>query len=992
MVFRIEVISKVIQTKGKQWLKIIEALGFIEKIESVEAVDVYTVDKKFSAKEITKISSSLINKFSEKYVIKRVGRKQKMDLKFNFAVEIGFLPGVTDNVGNTVKECIEDLLKIKFNINEGVYSSKLVFITGKFSNQEIKEVGENLINTLIQRVHIKDFEQFKKDYGMDFIVPKVNLTNSNTSPVVLEVNLNVSDDQLIKIGKLGIENIDKTRSGPLALDLFYLKKIQEYFQQLGRNPTDIELESIAQTWSEHCKHTIFADPIDEIKEGLYKCFIKRATEEIRKQKGKKDFCVSVFNDNSGAIVFDNDYYVTHKVETHNSPSALDPFGGAITGIVGVNRDTIGFGMGAKPIANIYGFCLSNPKDKRVFFKDSSLKQKLLSTKRIMDGVIAGINVGGNTSGISTPQGFIYFDDSFRAKPLVFAGTIGLIPKKVQGKYSYQKMAKNGDYIVMVGGRVGLDGIHGATFSSTILDSGSPATAVQIGDPITQKKLSDAIVKEARDQGLYSSITDNGAGGLSCSVSEMAKESGGAKVYLENVPLKYAGLLPWQIWISESQERMTLAIPKKKWKKFALLMAKRGVEATIIGEFTNSGKCEVYYNKKIIVDLDLNFLHEGLPKRLLVTKQPKIVLKKSKIKQITNFTKVFLKVLSSPNICSFEFISSQYDYEVQASSVLKPLHGKGRVNTDTTVIRPVLTSSKGIVMSQGINPRYGEIDPYQMATNAIDVAVRNLVAAGADPDYIAILDNFCWCSSLKPERLWQLKKALEGCFDLAKEYGTPFISGKDSMFNDFSGYDSKGKSVKMSVLPTLLISAIGVMQDVSKAVSIDAKSIGDLVYITGETFEELGGSEYYNVYKYIGLNIPKVDSKKNKKLYESYFKCVQKELVNSAVSIHKGGLAIALAKTSLSGMLGIDISLKNLPGEFNRSDVALFSESAGRILVTVSSKNKTAFEKHFKGLPVMCIGRIIEEPLIKIKDNKEREIINVTLSKVLKSYKNTFKDY
>ncbi|MBI3573417.1 phosphoribosylformylglycinamidine synthase, partial [Candidatus Kaiserbacteria bacterium] len=325
-----------------------------------------------------------------------------------------------------------------------------------------------------------------------------------------------------------------------GLSVEYLKTIREHFRRLGRAPTDVELETLGQTWSEHCKHTIFASPMDELTDGIYRTYIKGATKKIRAKKGAKDFCLSVFKDNSGGIAFDKNWVVTHKVETHNTPSALDPFGGAITGIVGVNRDSLGFGLGAKPVANVYGFCFAPPEDPRRLYRDRELTQELLPAKRIAEGVIKGINAGGNQSGIPTPQGFMLFDDSYRGKPLVFAGTVGLIPKTHNGRKLYEKKAKPGDYIVMVGGRVGLDGIHGATFSSAELHSGSPATAVQIGDPITQKKFSDAIAKEARDMGLYDSITDNGAGGLSSSVGEMAKESGGCRVELEKVPLKYDG--------------------------------------------------------------------------------------------------------------------------------------------------------------------------------------------------------------------------------------------------------------------------------------------------------------------------------------------------------------------------------------------------------------------------------------------------------------------
>jgi phosphoribosylformylglycinamidine synthase len=928
----------------------IHRIEVIDKKNS-EKIFVYTIEKKFYFKQLKKIAEALTNPIIQTFSID----KSWSPKKFAFAVEVGFLPGVTDNVASTTKEIIKDLLKIKFSQNEGVYSSQVFFFH--------KKIAEGLINPLIQRIQIKNYVQFKKDRGMDKIAPSVTL---KIKPKTDIVNLDVSDRELIKIGKMGIENSDGSRRGPLALDLTYMKTIQKYFQKQGRMPTDIELESIAQTWSEHCKHTIFADPIDDIKDGLFKTYIKGATEKIRKNKGKKDFCFSVFHDNSGAIEFDENYLITHKIETHNSPSALDPYGGAITGIVGVNRDTIGFGLGAKPVINLYGFCFAGPSIKTNLYKDQALTQKMLSPKRIMKGVVAGVNIGGNCSGIPTPQGFLYFNDRYQGKPLVFVGTVGLIPKKINNRPSYIKKAQPGDLIVMIGGRVGLDGIHGATFSSEALDTGSPATAVQIGDPITQKKLSDAIVKEARDLNLYHSITDNGAGGLSCSVAEMAKETEGCQVDLEKVPLKYPGLAPWQIWISESQERMTLAIAKNNWKKFSSLMKRRGVEATVIGKFTGSGKCLVKYHKKMVVEINMEFLHNGLPTRPMKTVKEKTGLVKTIPQKITNYTKTLEKMLSDLNICGFEFISQQYDYEVQANSVIKPLQGRGRVNGETTVTKPVLNSKKGVVISQGLYPHYSENNPYSMAAASIDTAIRNIVAAGGTIEKIALLDNFCWCSSNEPERLYQLKEAAKACYDYAVAYGTPFISGKDSMFNDFKGYDEKGHPVKISIPPTLLISSIGIIDDILKTVSIDTKFSGDLVYLLGETNGEF---EYIN-------------PSKNKKNYQIFHNCVEKGLIASAISVTRGGLAVAIAKTAMSGMLGIEVELKNLD---------LFLETQGRIIFTINPKNKNKLEKIMKNYPCLLIGKVTGENKIVIKSTG-KVLVNLPVNKALKSYKSTFKNF
>ncbi|MCL5797755.1 MAG: AIR synthase-related protein [Patescibacteria group bacterium] len=997
MAKRIEIFEAIPDARAKVRLNKLRQGFDGYSIKNIQIVDVYTVDKNLTQNQFQKAGEALANPLSQYAVLShKKFNKAKILGKFDWVIEVGFLPGVTDNIARTAKEIIEDLLKISFSSGENIYTSQSTYILGKLTPLQIEKIASSLYNPLIQRVHLKSYRQYTNDGGMDTVVPVVRLENSGTK--VEEVSLEISDDKLAEIGKKGIANPDGTRRGPLALDLYFMKTIQKYFRKTGRKPTDVELESLGQTWSEHCKHTIFADPLDDLKEGLFKSYIKRATEEIRRKKGKKDFCVSVFSDNSGAIAFDHDFLITHKVETHNSPSALDPFGGAITGIVGVNRDTLGFGLGAKPVANFYGYCFADPRIDITLFKGPKKKQRILSSRRILDGVVEGVNAGGNQSGIPTPQGFVFFDEKYRGKPLVFVGTVGLIPKKIKNKMAWKKHAKPGDYIVMAGGRVGKDGIHGATFSSESLNEGSPATAVQIGDPITQKKLSDVMVREAREMLLYDSITDNGAGGLSSSVAEMAKEAGGCMVELEKVPLKYPGLAPWEIWLSESQERMTLAVPKNKWKKLSSLMERRGVEATVIGEFTNSGKCTVYYRGRIVMDLDMTFLHYGLPKRIQKSSQKIVHNKEPKIPIKRGLTNTLLEMVGRLNIASYEFISEQYDHVVLGGSVLGPLQGKGRVNAEASVTRPLLSSKKGLVLSQGLYPRYSDIDTYHMAASSLDCAVRNCVTAGADPNNIALLDNFCWCSSNEPERLWELKRAVQACYDLAKAYGTPFISGKDSMFNDFHGFDSKGNQVNISIPPTLLISSLGIINDVTFAVSLDAKATGDLVYVLGETSDELGASEYFIMMNErakkndIGNNVPRVDARRNMRLYKSYFECVRRGLVASAQSLGIGGLAVALAKTAIGGMLGVDVNLMHSLFKSSRNDFILYSESQGRILVTVSPKNQKIFERLMQGCSFAQIGKIVSGGTFRIKGLNGINVVDTSVGKLLKAYRKTFKDY
>jgi len=554
------------------------------------------------------------------------------------------------------------------------------------------------------------------------------------------------------------------------------------------------------------------------------------------------------------------------------------------------------------------------------------------------------------------------------------------------KFLHEKKAKVGDLIVVVGGRVGLDGVHGATFSSVVLDSNSPATAVQIGDPITQKKLSDAIVKEARDMNLYNSITDNGAGGISCSVAEMAKESGGAKVFLEKVPLKYPGLRPWETWVSESQERMTLAVPPSKWKKFNELMASRGVEATVIGEFTNSGRCVVSFHGEKIMDMEMEFLHNGLPKHHLVSAPYKITTPEPLLDKEgrNSFTQDLENLLAQKNVSGFSFISQQYDYEVQGSSVLKPTTGAGRINTEAQIFKPVLNSNKGVVLSSALYPSYGDISAYDMAACAIDTVVRNTVAAGGSLGHLAILDNFCWCSSYDKVRLGQLVDSVKACYDTAVGYGTPFISGKDSMFNDFKGYDSKGNSVAISIPPTLLISSIGVMKDLNKTVSPEFKNSGDIIYLLGETNDELGGGEYYKSLGVIGNNVPQVNLEKNLKTYRALEQAIERELVASSLSVTSGGLGIALAKACVGGMLGCKISVTGMPGGLKSAQVKLFSESQGRILVSVSPKNAKAFEKIMNKLTYFKLGKVSQDGKVEITDGKNK-IINTHVKKLYSIY-------
>ena len=970
-----------------------EDLGI--EVERVQSIDVYTVDKAdLSDGDLEKCRAELFtDPLNQESAV-----DEPMALDFDWAIEVGFLPGVTDNVGNTSKQAISDLLKTNFEEDQGVYASTQYAIKGKLNRSDVDKIADRLYNPLIQRVHVKGVDSFRRDGGMDAIVPSVKLEPSDR---VLEIDLEVSDEELIKLGKQGVlDHVDddgnEIRRGPLALSLDYLYAIGDYFRREGRKPTDVELETLAQTWSEHCKHTIFSAKIDEI-DSVYKTYIRAATRVVRERLGEDDFCVSVFSDNSGIIRFNDDHDICYKVETHNSPSALDPYGGAITGIVGVNRDPMGTGRGAKLAINMYGFCFGDPYYKgETYYRRPDGTDPILHPKVIFEGVREGVEHGGNKSGIPTPWGFITFDERYMGKPLVFVGTVGVIPREIGGRKSDDKRARPDDLVIMAGGRVGKDGIHGATFSSEGLHEGSPASAVQIGDPITQKKMHDAQL-ELREKGLYNSVTDNGAGGLSSSVGEMAREAGGLLVELEKVPVKYPGLLPYEIWISESQERMTYAVPPGSLEDFMEIMEKHEVEATVIGKFSESGHCTVTLDGKQVMDMELEFLHDGVPRMELNStwtppSHPEPVLPVK-----NDYSQELVEMTGRLNLCSREYVTRQYDHEVQGGSSVKPLVGVNEdVHQDAVVTRPLLDSMSGLALSSGIHPWYGDIDCYAMAECGIDTAVRALVAVGADPDRIAILDNFCWCSSDEPERLGQLKRAAQGCFDTAIQFMTPFISGKDSMFNDFKGFDKDGNPVKISVPPTLLISSVGIVPDVSRCVTLEPKFAGDLVYVLGMTRDELGGSEYYAYLgeregekRWIGNNVPRVNVRQSRLRYQRLFRAITEGLVASCAPVGPGGLGFTFSKMVMASEYGMSLDLATLPRENHLSSAGLlFSESMSRLVITVAPDVRPEFEAMMAGEPMDLIGVVDPSGILKVRGPDGNMVLDVHYGRLKKSYKKT----
>ncbi len=781
----------------------------------------------------------------------------------------------------------------------------------------------------------------------------------------------LSDDKLVSLSK---ENT-------LALTLDEMRTIQSHFAALGRDPTDVELESLAQTWSEHCSHKTLKSAVEytETVNGvttvkrfanLLKETVFGATQTIRKQLGDADWCVSVFSDNAGIIQFDDENHLCMKVETHNRPSAIEPYGGANTGLGGVIRDVLGTGLGGRPVCNTDVFCFAPPD-----VSPDEVPDGILHPRRVMTGVVAGVRDYGNRMGIPTVNGAILFDERYLGNPMVFCGTVGLIPK---GKEF--KAARPGDLIVSVGGRTGRDGIHGATFSSEGLHAKSETVssgAVQIGNAITEKKVLDVLLV-ARDRDLFTAITDCGAGGFSSAVGEMGAELGAA-VDLELAPLKYDGLSYTEIWISESQERMVLAVPPDKWDDLRQLCDSEDVEAAALGTFEATGRLKLRFGGVEVADLDMHFLHDGRP----------ALVRKAEF-ALPAFTPVnaafpdplaaLLKILGSFTVCSKEWVIRQYDHEVQGGSVVKPLTGaKNDGPSDAAVVMPVLGSWTGFAVGCGLNPRYADLDPYSGAAAAIDEAVRNVVAVGADPSRVAILDNFCWGNATDPKMLGALVRTAEACRDVAVAYGTPFISGKDSLHNSFT--DATGRTV--SIPHTLLVSALGRVPDVRKCVTMDFKAAGNAVYLIGETKDELGGSHLHAVAGVSGGTPPMPDVVRAPKIFQALYAAISAGLVRACHDCSEGGVAVTLAEMAFAGEIGADIA--KLPGDGLGDHAKLFSESLTRFVVEVPPEKVADFEAKFAGLPLTKIGVTVAEQRLRIAGNNGEWLLWAKLSELKEAW-------
>jgi phosphoribosylformylglycinamidine synthase len=930
------------------------ALGFT-RLTHFEAQDLFFIEGPLTEDDRRRLAAELLSdpiaqtsqwrSVGSDGVVHFVGRDVTSSV-----IEVALRPGVTDPVADQIVRCAK-MLGIE-GVERAATGQRFI-VCGDLAEADLQRLARRLLaNAVIQRYAIGSIEP---------IFPHPAEASGEVERIPIR---ELDPDQLLAL----------SRDRRAALDENEMRAIQNYYRSIERDPTDVEFETIAQTWSEHCVHKTFkaliqvrnADfgmetedsafnlPHSEI-DGLLKTYIRAATEQVN-----APWVRSAFVDNAGIIDFDDEFEVSFKVETHNHPSAIEPFGGANTGVGGVIRDVLG--VSAKPIAATDVLCFG-PQD----LDPNTLPEGVLHPRRIQSGVVAGIQDYGNKIGIPTVNGAIVYDDGYTANPLVFCGCVGIAPKN-----RHPREPQPDDRVIVLGGRTGRDGLRGATFSSMMMDAQTGEVAgasVQIGDPISEKGLIEVITR-ARDLGLYHAITDCGAGGLSSAVGEMAGGIG-AEVDLKCVKLKYPGLAPWEIWLSEAQERMVLAVPASNIETLRKLCRTFDVELTDIGAFTGTRHLVVRYGDRIVLDLANDFLQNGLPRRSLTatisnpqhlhcTKRSAVQVSeiRNHVPRITHHADLnaaLLTLLALPNIASKASVIRLYDHEVQGGTVVKPLTGALNDGpADACVIKPLGTpGQRGLVLANGINPELGKVDPYAMAINVIDEAIRNAVAVGADPDRIALLDNFCWGDPLRPETLGALVEAARGCYDAALLYRTPFISGKDSLNNEYLGADGQ----RHAIPPTLLISAIGLIDDVNLAVTMDLKEAGNAIYLLDA-----------------GRQMQAAPA-----IYRAVYQAMQAGVVRACHDLSEGGLAVTAAEMCIGGRLGMTLTIDD-----DDAIETLFGEANGRLLVEVRANECAVFETYVDQLPSVALGKVTAEPRLIIQSSV-RPLISLSVDDLVTTW-------
>lgn len=931
----------------------------VEGVERVEVTDLFFLGGDLDDAAVARLVDELLcDRVVQRAVVRASGDAPPQRLGDGaWTVEVCPKPGVTDTEADTL---LESAALVGVAALRQAATGTRYTLHGPLEEATVRRVASSLLaNEVVQLWQLGD------------AVPAPFAPAGDPDPSVALVPLLVADDARL-------EAISQERR--LSLDLAEMRAIQAWYRQQEREPNEIELEMLAQTWSEHCVHKTFKALIDyhEVDtdgqpiggtqrqvDGLLGEFIRGATEKL-----DRPWVHSAFVDNAGLVAFTEEWDVALKAETHNHPSALEPFGGANTGVGGVVRDILG--VSARPIANTDVLCFG-PQD--MAFDD--LPDGVLHPRRVADGVISGIEDYGNKMGIPTVAGAVCYDPGYTANPLVYCGCIGLLPKG-----SHPTEARKGDLIVSLGGRTGRDGLRGATFSSMEMthETGQEAgSSVQIGHPIHEKQLLEVVLR-ARDAKLYTAITDCGAGGLSSSIGEMA-EALGAEVHLERVPLKYPGLRPWEIWLSEAQERMVMAVPAENWPALQALCDAHVVEATALGHFTGEGWLRLHHQGALVAELEMGFLHDGLPRRHLQATWQIQEPKAPTLPELEDLGETLLGVLALPNVRSREEIVRRYDHEVQGGTLGKPLVGvEGKGPGDGTVLVPLDVhpedGERGLAIGIGVNPRYGQLDPYRMAWAAVDEAVRNAVAVGADPDHVALLDNFCWGNPKLPDRLGALVRCSQGCHDAALAFGAPFVSGKDSLNNEYA--DASGQ--RRAIPGTILIHAVGVVPAVSTSPDSALTRAGQALYVLGHTHGELGGSAYVDLHQLEGGEAPRPLGDPMEAL-RSLHAAITAGHVQACHDCAEGGLAVSLAEMCLGGRLGATANLRLAPHDDGLAEAALtFGESSGRFII--ATDHPEALEAHFGDeLPLARVGTTTDAPWLTLQNAEGEVTAHVSLDAI-----------
>ncbi len=955
-VYRFVICSNRPDPRSTGYLSNAQALGF-HNLQRIECQDLYFVEGQLSQDECKQLALKLlIDPVTQSAAWDKLPAALSPRRQDTVMVEVALRPGVTDAVAHELVRAAREL---------GFKGLSRAATGMRFLLYGIDQAtSENLAQRLLSNNVIQH-------WTLGEITPSFPQTAASSGAV--------ETIPVRGLNEAGLLALSQQRRA--ALDLDEMKAIQDYFCEARRDPTDVEFEMIAQTWSEHCVHKTFKAKIDVKSNGksgpaasypstidsLIRTYLRAATDRI-----KAPFVLSAFVDNAGILDFDEEYEISFKAETHNHPSAVEPFGGANTGIGGVIRDVLG--VGHKPIAATDVLCFG-PQQVSL----AQLPDGVLHPRRIMSGVVAGIQDYGNKIGIPTVNGAVLFDEGYQANPLVFCGCVGIAPKGERGQEP-----QSGDRVIILGGRTGRDGLRGATFSSMTMDAqtGDVAGAsVQIGDPITEKGLIDVITR-ARSLRLYHAITDCGAGGFSSAVGEMASTIG-ADIELQDVKLKYPGLAPWEIWLSEAQERMVLAVPPENVPALQDLCDIFDTELTDIGEFRGSARLVVRYDGNVILELANAFLHDGIPQRRLTavidsleTSKPATPPSLSE----SRYNELLLALLAHPNIASKASVVRLYDHEVQGGIAVKPLTGiLADGPSDASVIRPHgVKSRRGIALANGINPEYGKRHPYRMAFSVVDEAIRNAVAVGTDPQQIALLDNFCWGDPLQPKTLGSLLEAARGCYDAALFFGTPFVSGKDSLNNEYLGADG----ARHAIPPTLLISSLGIVEDVEQAITMDLKEAGNSLYLVGAFEPTFGGAHLLLVADDLSAlaNDPVPSpAAQTPAVYQALHAAMRAEWVRSAHDLSEGGLAVTVAEMCLAGRLGAQLDVEtDAPLRF------LFGETAGCLVAEVAPHYTAAFESHFAHLPLRKIGTVANQPNLSIRA-KGQTCLSLSIDALVKAW-------